>query len=149
MNCGRCAAASSVILAASRQLVWSFQSQHWAARFLAHFLFRASGTLCLSTGIGLDPVVSTPMPTTADAEKPLTFFAWARAPFTLFSKTEKVVAWMLAGEVVILGVEKDTLLAGGVVDDAGADLRAIGAAHEQRANRVCAVIDTEGVHEFS
>ena len=64
-------------------------------------------------------------------------------------QTEKVVAWMLAGEVVVLRVEKDTLLAGGVVDDAGADLRAIGAAHEQRANRVCAVIDTEGVHEFS
>ena len=39
--------------------------------------------------LGLDPVVSTPMPTTADAEKPLTFFAWARAPFTLFSRPKR------------------------------------------------------------
>src|SRR5208283_4780879 len=64
MNCGRNLAATSVMRAASRQLVWSFQSQHCAAGFPRHFGSRASGRFLRSTGIGLEPVVSTPMPMT-------------------------------------------------------------------------------------
>ena len=42
-----------MIWAASMMLVWSFQSQHWAFRFLPHFLLSASGRLAASTGTGL------------------------------------------------------------------------------------------------
>src|SRR4051812_10521611 len=89
MNCGRCSAASSVICAASRQLVWSFHSQHWASRFLAHFFEEARGTLLASTGIGLEPVVSTPRPMIFRASNPRVFFAAASAPRTLFSKPKR------------------------------------------------------------
>ena len=55
--------------AASRQLVWSFHSQHCAARRSPQPV-SASGRLSASTGIGLEPVVSTPMPITRPAAKP-------------------------------------------------------------------------------
>ena len=42
MNCGRCSAAIAVIRAASRQLVWSFQSHAIAAGLVANFFFAAS-----------------------------------------------------------------------------------------------------------
>ena len=83
MYSGRIRAATSVMRAASRQLVWSFQSQHWAARSRRHFRWRASGRLRRSTGIGLDPVVSTPMPATLPAENPRVRVAAASAPRTL------------------------------------------------------------------
>src|SRR5258706_16243544 len=84
MNFGRCCAATSVMRAASRTLVWSFQSQHWALRFFLHFLSSASGRFVASTGSGLEPVVSTPMPTILSAENPPFFFAAASAARTLF-----------------------------------------------------------------
>jgi 2-polyprenyl-3-methyl-5-hydroxy-6-metoxy-1,4-benzoquinol methylase len=43
-------------------------------------------TLAASTGMGPEPVVSTPRPTTRAASKPLLFFAWARASLMDFSK---------------------------------------------------------------
>src|SRR5690606_18672513 len=85
MRCGRCCAASFVIRAASRQLVWSFHSQHCASRFFAHLRFKASGTFRASTGIGLEPVESTPMPTTFFTSKPFCLRAARSAPFTLAS----------------------------------------------------------------
>src|SRR5262249_259944 len=86
MYCGRCLAASSVMRAASRWLVWSFQGQHCACRFFFHCLASASGTFLASTGIGLEPVVSTPRPTIFFASKPRFFFAAASALRTLFSR---------------------------------------------------------------
>jgi hypothetical protein len=68
--------------AASRHEVWSFQSQHCAARLRLHFGRIASGTFALSTGMGLDPVESTPMPTVLDAENPRARDAAASAPRT-------------------------------------------------------------------
>ena len=53
---------------------------------------------------------------------------------------------MLAREVVIACVEQDALLAGGIIDDTGAELGAVRATHDERTNRVGAVVDAEGEH---
>ena len=84
--CGACSAAIRVMAAASSAPVWSFQSQAWAARFALHFGSRASGRPFASTGIGVEPVVSTPRPITSAREKPGCFSAAARAPFTEASR---------------------------------------------------------------
>ena len=62
---GAWAAAISVMRAASSADVWSFQSHACAARLLFHRGSHASGCASASTGSGVDPVVSTPMPTTS------------------------------------------------------------------------------------
>ena len=83
MYSGRCLAASSVMRAASCQEVWSFQSQHCAAGFFFHFGKDARARLEESTGIGLEPVVSTPRPIIVAGVKALFFFAAAAsAPVT-------------------------------------------------------------------
>src|SRR5687767_6786846 len=89
MNWGRILAASAVISAASLMDVWSFHSQQWAARLPDHFFWRARGVLVASTGIGLEPVVSTPRPITWRASKPLAFLAWARASLMDFSRPKR------------------------------------------------------------
>ena len=53
---------------------------------------------------------------------------------------------MLAGEVVVLGIEQHALVAAGITEHRGAELRAVSAAHHESADRVCAVIDSEGEH---
>ena len=58
------ARARSVIAAASAGRVWSFQSQACAARLSRQRGSSASGRAGASTGSGVDPVVSTPMPIT-------------------------------------------------------------------------------------
>src|SRR5262249_8270720 len=68
-----------------------------------------------------------------------------RTPHALL-QADEIVAGMLAGEIVIPGVEQDPLVTGGIVDDTGAELRAVGAAHHERAHRVGAIIDAEGEH---
>ena len=54
----------------SAAAVWSFHSQAWAARSSLKWRCRASGVPCSSTGIGVEPVVSTPMPTMLSGRKP-------------------------------------------------------------------------------
>jgi hypothetical protein len=39
-------------------------------------------------------------------------------------------------------------MAAGIIDDGGAELRAVFAAHDKRANRVCSVINAEGKHRW-
>ncbi len=71
-----------MIWAASACDVWSFQSQAWAARFSLNSLRMASGIPSRPTGMGVEPVVSTPIPTIPSAEKPGRFFAAVSAPRT-------------------------------------------------------------------
>jgi hypothetical protein len=59
-----------VISSASATAEWSFQSQAWAASVSAHSAFNASGRAWASTGSGVEPVVSTPIPITREREKP-------------------------------------------------------------------------------
>ena len=74
--CGRIFRARSVISAASAWPVWSFQSQAIASRFPLNCGSIASGVPSRSTGIGVLPVVSTPMPTIrAGIEARSAFFA--------------------------------------------------------------------------
>ncbi len=68
--------------AASSAPVWSFHSQAWAARFACHLGSSASGRFSRSTGIGVEPVVSTPMPITACRENPGSASAAASAAAT-------------------------------------------------------------------
>jgi hypothetical protein len=63
--------ASAVISSASATPVWSFHSQAMAAGSLANFLWKANGWPSSSTGSGVLPVVSTPMPITWSGLKPL------------------------------------------------------------------------------
>src|ERR1700679_459647 len=56
MYWGRMRAATCVMRAASLHDVWSFQSQHCAARLRRHRACIASGRLRRSTGMGLEPV---------------------------------------------------------------------------------------------
>ena len=135
--------------AASRQPVWSFHSQHCAARLSLHFPSSASGRFARSTGIGLDPVVSTPMPTTFAASKPgLPLRGRERAVHALL-EAEEVVARVLPRQMVVLGIEQDALPAAGIVDDATAEFRAVRATHDQRAHRVGAEVDAEREHSRS
>ncbi len=62
-----------------------------------------------------------------------------RASDALLGAVEIVVG-ALAGEAMVAVIEQDALRAAGIVDDAGAELRAVGAAHDQRAHRVGAKI---------
>src|SRR3954453_12801793 len=55
-------AAASVIATASAAEVWSFHSHAWAARLPVHGGSIASGRALASSGSGVDPVVSTPIP---------------------------------------------------------------------------------------
>ena len=64
----------------------------------------------------------------------LRFFRDGKGSADGFFKTEKVVAGMLAGEVVILGVQQHALLTGRIIDDARAELCAIGTTHDERAD---------------
>ena len=70
---------------ASRQLVWSFHSQHCAAGLERHVGSVPSARFPASTGSGLDPVESTPMPITFAAEKSGLSAACVSAPRTLCS----------------------------------------------------------------
>ncbi len=79
---GACPAAIRVIAAASSAPVWSFHSHAWAASTPAHFGSRPSARLCASTGIGVEPVVSTPMPMMRSAENAPSRAASAMAPRT-------------------------------------------------------------------
>ena len=79
---GACALAIAVIATASAADVWSFHSQACAARLSFHRGSMASGRACASTGSGVDPVVSTPMPTTRSRENPGSVSASVSAPIT-------------------------------------------------------------------
>ena len=129
--------------AASRQLVWSFQSQHCALRLRFHLACIARGTFLRSTGIGLDPVVSTPIPDLAGGKSAGPFRSRERAP-DAFREGCEIIAWILAREMGVAGIEEDALSAALVVGDAGAQLRAILAADDERASRVRSKINSEG-----
>ena len=53
---------------------------------------------------------------------------------------------MLAREMVVARVEQNTLRAGGVGNDTGAELLAVGAADDEGADGIGAVVDAEGKH---
>ena len=82
---GRFSRARRVIASASAVLVWSFQSQHCALGSSRKRGSSASGTLAASTGIGQEPVASTPMPTTCPGSNPGVSPARRSAPFTAAS----------------------------------------------------------------
>ncbi len=67
--------------AASACDVWSFHSHAIAAGSFAKAFFIASGSPAASTGIGVQPVVSTPMPTMSAPVMPFDFFAARSAAF--------------------------------------------------------------------
>ena len=143
MYSGRIRAATSVIRAASRQLVWSFQSQHCAAGLRFHLRWSARGRFSRSTGIGLEPVVSTPIPTIPAAEKPRLLPAAATAPRTLSREGDEVVAGVLAGEVGVPRVQEDALLRPlGYGATKRAQLRAVPASDDERARRIGSKIDS-------
>ena len=74
---------------------------------------------------------------------PLLFRRRERA-FHALLEAEEVIARMLAREVVVFRVEQNALFAAGIIHNAGAEFRAVGATHDQRAHRVGAVINAEG-----
>jgi hypothetical protein len=53
---------------------------------------------------------------------------------------------VLAGEMVVPFIEQNSLRARKVVNDAAAEFRAVIAANYQGAHRVCAVINSKGIH---
>ena len=61
-----------------------------------------------------------------------------------FLQREEIISGMLAGQVVIFGVEQDALPAGRVVRDAAAEFRPVRTTDHERARRVGAVIEAEG-----
>ena len=101
--CGACRRAVSVMAAASSAAVWSFQSHACAAGCFFQRLSRASGRQAASTGMGVEPVVSTPMPMTRSAAKP--FLALRRPERAAHggAQPHQVVAGMLPREVRIPG----------------------------------------------
>ena len=74
--------AVSVMAAASSAAVWSFHSHACAASESRQRGSRASGRLPASTGSGVEPVVSTPIPMTRWRAKPACVSACANAPRT-------------------------------------------------------------------
>jgi hypothetical protein len=122
-------------------LVWSFQSQHWAWRFFAHFL--AGGERDV-VGVDRDRARAGGVDTDADdalGVEALGLLRGGERALHAFLKTEEVVGRVLPGEVVVLRVEQDALLAGGIINDAGAKLHAVRAADDKGAHRVGAIID--------
>ena len=105
--------------AASRWPVWSFQSQHWAARLSRHCGMEGERDV-----VGVHRQRAGAGGVDADADDLRGGEARARpgglgegAADGVF-QAEEVIARMLAGEVVVAGVEEDALLAGGIIDDA-------------------------------
>ena len=141
---GAWARAVSVIAAASAADVWSFQSHACAARLFCHFGSSASGRACASTGSGVDPVVSAPMPITrsrANAGIPLGFCQRAANGD---AQPLDVVRGILPRQVRLLRIEQDALLAARIVEDARADDAPVGGIDDDGANRVGPVVDADG-----
>ena len=85
----------------------------------------ASGRAFASSGSGVEPVVSTPMPMTLSRENPASLSAAVSAPLTDAEPVE-VVRRVLPREVRIL-VQQDAVVAARVVEDARADDAPVGA----------------------
>ena len=129
-----------MISAASATPVWSFHSHAIAAGLLANFFWNASGWPLASTGNGVLPVVSTPMPMTWSGLKPFTdFFAVASACLMVISAPVDVIRRMLPGEIRVAR-QDHALRAVRVVQTAVADFRAVGDVDDEGANRVRAVV---------
>ena len=73
------------MVAASLMAGVVFPQPALSVEVFSHFGSNASGLFFASTGMGLEPVVSTPIPTRVSGEKP-DFFACSIAPRTLFSR---------------------------------------------------------------
>ena len=86
---GRSARATSVIRSASAYAVWSFQSHTCAAIRSRKRSCKPNGLPAASTGIGVEPVVSTPIPITHDGWKPSRSTASASAARTLCSSPSR------------------------------------------------------------
>ena len=55
-------------------------------------------------------------------------------------ETMQVIERALAGDVVVLGIKENALVSAGVVDDIGTKFLAVGAAHNESASGVGAVV---------
>jgi hypothetical protein len=58
-------------------------------------------------------------------------------------EAEEVIRRVLAGEVVVAGIEQDTVFAGGIVDDGGAEFAAVANIDYEGADGVGSVINSE------
>jgi uncharacterized protein YijF (DUF1287 family) len=56
-----------------------------------------------------------------------------------------VVCWVLPGEVRVLGIQQNAVVAAGIVVHRGADLRAIGGVDHQGPHAIGSVIDADGI----
>ena len=101
----------------------------------------ASGWFLSSTGIGLDPVESTPMPTTFERSKSSLRSASASAPWTLSLRPNKIVARMLARQQAVFRIKQNALRARRVIDHPTAVFRSVRTADDKGAHRVGSEID--------
>ena len=125
-------------------LVWSFHSQAWAARLLRKAGFMASGMPWASTGSGVEPVVSTPTPTTSSTAKSGSRRAMATASSTDLEEAVDVVGGVLPGEIGVFRIEQDARLAARIGEDRGGDLAAVGRIDDQRPHAIGPIIDADG-----
>jgi len=61
-------------------------------------------------------------------------------------EANEIVAGMLTRERVVFWIQQHALMTAGIIDDRGAELRAVRATHDKCAHRVGAVINAEGEH---
>ena len=111
----------------------------------ANFFWNASGWPFASTGNGVLPVVSTPMPMTCSALE--TLHGFLRRGERLLDgdlRAVDVIRGMLPGEVRVAR-QDHALRAVRVSPDGGGDFRAVGDVDDEGANRVRAVVQTDGV----
>ena len=105
----------------------------------------ASGRACASTGSGVEPVVSTPMPITRSREKPGSRPRVGERAGHRGAQPLDVVGRILPRQVRLLRIEQHALLAARIVEDARADHPPVGGVDDDGADRVGPVVDADGV----
>ncbi len=95
-----------------------------------------------STGSGLEPVVSTPMPMTWAVEKPGLPDACCKRRHHAFFQAVEIVGRVLPRQMMVVFVEQNALVSAGIIDHGTAQFRARGAIDNQRPNRIRTVINT-------
>ena len=99
--------------------------------------------------MGVEPVVSTPMPTTRSGRK----LGSEAAAFTARAdgsvEALDIVGRVLPRRVRILGIEENARLAAGIIIDVGGDFATIGDVDHQGTHAIGAVIDADGKCRFA
>ena len=93
--------------------------------------------------MGLDPVVSTPMPMIWLGRKAGFGGGLGQRVANRFFQSEQVVGWIFAREMVVVFVEQDALETARIIDNGGSEFLTGGAIDDQGAHRIRAVVDTE------